>query len=180
MESQINTFPAQIVLSLRHMSEPIGKMSKKQLELKREVCLGAHWWTSQSWSPSVGLDARSTQEKHTLAASAEQGRNRADPRNTWFRQLLGMSLQTHLLGPAGHKQWVPHSHPSVWSWENPRELYTVRVQRPYVGGQKLLSNVGVWLLAALKTVKRQGWWKGKFSVFLSRQTGREGRLLSKG
>ena len=28
MESQINTFPAQIVLSFRHMSEPIGKMSK--------------------------------------------------------------------------------------------------------------------------------------------------------
>ena len=28
MESQINTFPAQMVLSLRHMSEPIGTMSK--------------------------------------------------------------------------------------------------------------------------------------------------------
>ena len=28
MESQINTFPTQIVLSFRHMSEPIGKMSK--------------------------------------------------------------------------------------------------------------------------------------------------------
>ena len=28
MESQIKTFPTQIVLSFRHMSEPIGKMSK--------------------------------------------------------------------------------------------------------------------------------------------------------
>ena len=32
-----------------------------------------------------------TKEKRKLAASAEQGRNREDPRNKWFWQLLGTS-----------------------------------------------------------------------------------------
>ena len=39
---------------------------------------------------------------------------------------------------------------------------------------------GVWLLAFQKAIKRQGWWKGKFSLFWNPATCREGRLLSKG
>ena len=87
---------------------------------------------TQSWRLSAGLDAcfRSTKEKRTLAASAKQGRNRADPQNKWFWQLLGMSPQTHPLGPAGHKQRAPHSCPSGHG-RTPREPGTVSAAAPH-------------------------------------------------
>ena len=42
--------------------------------------------------------------KRKLAASAQQGRNREDPPNKWFWQLLGMSPQNPLLGTASQEQ----------------------------------------------------------------------------
>ena len=38
----------------------------------------------------------------------------------------------------------------------------------------------VWLLAALKAIKRQGWWKEEFALFLMLATkGKKGGFLSK-
>ena len=43
-----------------------------------------------------------------------------------------------------------------------------------------ITKSRVWLLAALKAVKRQGWWKEKFALFLMlAMKGREGGFLSK-
>ena len=44
----------------------------------------------------------------------------------------------------------------------------------------LLPKVGVWLLAALKPIKRQGWWKGKFALLQRLAIVGEGGLMSKG
>ena len=46
------------------------------------------------------VSSYSTKEKHICAASAEQRRSREDPRNQWFRQLLGISFPNLFLGPA--------------------------------------------------------------------------------
>ena len=47
---------------------------------------------------------------------------------------------------------------------------------------EFVTESGVQLLIAQKTIKRQGWWKGKFTLFWMPVTGAmgEGRLLSKG
>ena len=44
----------------------------------------------------------------------------------------------------------------------------------------LLPKEGVHLLATLKPIKRQGWWKGKFALFWRPATWGEGGRLSKG
>ena len=42
--------------------------------------------------------------RKSLTASAEQRRNREDPRSKWFQQPLGTSPQTPLLGTGSHEQ----------------------------------------------------------------------------
>ena len=43
-----------------------------------------------------------------------------------------------------------------------------------------ITKSRVWLLAVLKAIKRQGWWKEEFALFLMLATkGREGGFLSK-
>ena len=74
---------------------------------------------TQSWSSSACPDScfHSTKEKHTLAATAQQGRNRDDPRNKWFWQLLGMS--------PGRRQWQPTQYSCL---ENPMDGGAARLQ----------------------------------------------------
>ena len=43
-----------------------------------------------------------------------------------------------------------------------------------------ITKSRVWLLAALKAIKRQGWWKEEFALFLMLATkGKESGFLSK-
>ena len=103
-----------------------------------------------SWSSSARPDAcfRSTKEKRTLAASAKQGRNREDPRNKRFRQLLGTSPQIPLSGPASHGQSGSSSQPprrvvmAAALLGRPQKPDIARVQQPRVGSQKLSAKVG--------------------------------------
>ena len=72
--------------------------AQQRFVLKRQVSPGNTGGLTRSWSSSACPDAcfRSTNEKRMLTASAEQGRNREDPPNTWFLQLLGASPQSPL------------------------------------------------------------------------------------
>ena len=118
---------------------------------------------TQSWSSSAHSDAsfHSTKEKGKLAASVEQGRNREDPQNKWFWQLLRTSPQIPLSGSESHKQWAHCNHLGTLSWP---WLYSGK----HWGARCRESAAPRWaqkMLAAQKSVKRQVWWKGKFALF---------------
>lgn len=55
---------------------------------------------THSWSLSAPPTAsfHSTNKKHKLAGSAQQGRNREDSQNKWFRSLLGTSPKSPTRG----------------------------------------------------------------------------------
>ena len=42
---------------------------------------------------------------------------------------------------------------------------------------ELLLNVGLWPLMALKPIKGQSWWKGRFAIFCSLATSAGGQTL---
>ena len=67
----------------------------------------------QSWRSSVHPEAcfSFTKENLKLAASVEQRRNREDPQNKWFWQLLWMFPQIPLLRPVSYQQLAHHNHP---------------------------------------------------------------------
>ncbi|XP_067559098.1 methionine-R-sulfoxide reductase B2, mitochondrial isoform X2 [Pseudorca crassidens] len=114
---------------------------------------------TRSWSSSVCPACfRSTKENRTLTASAEQGRNREDPPNTWFRQLLGASPQTPFPGPASLEQRlltaIPARHHGGSARENPGSRYRESAAAPGWGPETVTEN-GVGL-AALKPIKRPG------------------------
>ena len=90
-----STLCLPMVLNIRHTTEPIGKMPNNMSCSKEKFAQVHTGGLTQSWSLSALPDACfcSTKEKYKLAASAEQGRNREDPQNKWFWQLLGMSPQ---------------------------------------------------------------------------------------
>ena len=155
------------------MPELIGKMSKQHFVLKKEVCPGAQL------GDLLGFGAHQLIQMHVsvpprksvkLADSGKKGSNREDPRNKWFWQLLGTSPQISLSGPASPQQRVPRSLQGELSWlqlysGNPGEPDVMRAQQPHVGWQKTVTESGARLLASLKPIKRQGWWKGKFVLF---------------
>ena len=66
----------------------------------------------QSWRSSVHPEAcfSFTKENLKLAASVEQRRNREDPQNKWFWQLLGMFPKIPLLRPVSYQQLAHHNH----------------------------------------------------------------------
>ena len=134
-----STLYSQTVLEVKHKSEPIGKNAQVTLRAhkrsstvdtpqnqlakmtnstscSKEKFAGVHpGGLTRPWSSSARPDAcfRSTKEKHTLPPNAKQGRNREDPRNTRFRQLLATSPKIPLLGPASLEQQAPHGHPGA-------------------------------------------------------------------
>ena len=85
----------------------------------------------------------------TLAASAEPGRNREDPWNKWFRQLLGTSPQIRPSGPASQEQQAPCNHPGPASWP---PLYRGKPQGG--GGRYRESAASPWAL-------KNGNWSGR-------------------
>ena len=101
--------------------------------LKRQVCPGNTGGLTRSWSSSAcpGACFRSTKEKRTLTASAEQGRNRENPPNTWFRQLLGASPQSPLSGPASLEQRLLTAIPARRHGGSARENPGSQMSREY-------------------------------------------------
>ena len=197
MESQTNTSPTQTVLKGRKTSEPIGKNAQialhthkwssmadrhqnqlakcpRSTSCSKEKFARVHTGgLTLSWSSSAHPDAcfHSTEEKLKLTTGAEQGRNREDPQNKWFRQLLGTSPKIPFSGPGSHKQQAYHNHPSALSWPwlysgKPRgarchkSAGTTPCWMP-----KTVTKSGVQPLTTQKTIKRPGWWKGKFALF---------------
>ena len=105
--------------------------------------------------------------KRVLAASADQGRNREDPRNKWFRQLVGMSPKPP---PRAWEPWAmaPWSLPGASSW---RRLPFGKTPSRQVSRelsltlyQNLLAKVGPGARSS-NPIKRQGQWKGKLAFF---------------
>ena len=88
-------------------------MPKQHFAFKREGCL-VHTAAelAQSWRSSVHPEAcfSFTKENLKLAASVEQRRNRQDPQNKWFWQLLGMFPKIPLLRPVSYQQLAHHNH----------------------------------------------------------------------
>ena len=81
------------------------------------------------------VSSYSTKEKHICAASAEQRRSREDPRNQWFRQLLGISFPNLFLGPARLlTAFLACRHGSSTNGETPQEPGIARAQ-PHVGAK---------------------------------------------
>ena len=131
-----------------------------------------------SWSSLACPDAsfHSTKEKRKLAASAEQGRNREDPWNKWYQQLLGTSPQILLSGPDSQEQRLIATTPCVvmaGGW-------------PCLGkplGSQISRERSLTLGAknCLPLKSQQAWGKGKFALFQSLATW-EGwcGLMSKG
>ena len=118
---------------------------------------------------------RSTKEKHSSAASAEQGRNREGPQNKWLRQLLRLSPQIPSGGQRATSSGLLAAILSVSSW--PR-LCWGKTREPDVARAQLpppSPHHGAGLLAALRPIKTQGSWKGKFASFRRPATRRFGR-----
>ena len=134
-----------------------------------------------SWNSSARSEAsfHSTTGKRTLVASAEQGRNREEPRNKWFGQLLGTSPQIPLSGPASHKQRAPRSHPSASSW---RRLWSgkprsqISREPSLTLGTKYLPKVGPAARRS-KANKEASLVEGK-ACFIPKASNREGRAVS--
>lgn len=102
---------------------------------------------TQSWSSSACSDSMfpfHQGERHTLAATARQGRNRDDPKTKWFGQLPGTSPKSPPQ-PEKHKQQDHHHHPGTSPWPmallavNPRALS--REYSPTLGTKNLLAKV---------------------------------------
>lgn len=74
-------------------SEETGQSVQIVLCAQNRRLSGAHSWTRQSWRSSAHPEAcfSFTKEKLELAASVEQEKQRGDPQNKWFWQLLGCS-----------------------------------------------------------------------------------------
>ena len=112
--------------------------------LKREFCRVHTGGLTWSWSSSARSEAsfHSTKEKHTLAASANQERNREGPPNKWFEQLLGMSLPNPSQGrasdprPGGSLQPSQRVFMAAALLRKTREPDITRTQ-PHVGSQIL-------------------------------------------
>ena len=140
---------------------------------------------TQSWSSSACSDScfHSTKERHTLAATARQGRNRDDPQNKWFGQLPGMSPKSPSRGQGSTNSriitTIPAHHHGQWPFLGKSQEPAVSRVQPHVGHQKPVSKSGVQLLPVLKPIKRPGWWKERLALF-QRPAVRWGRLLSKG
>lgn len=105
----------------------LSKVPKHHFVLKREGCLVHTAELTQSWRSSAHPEAcfSFTKEKLKLAASIEQKRNREDPQNKWFWQLLRIFPQIPLLRPVSHQQLAHHNHQMhnrhgllASSWEN--------------------------------------------------------------
>ena len=117
--------------------------------LKREVCRVHTTGLTWSWSSSARSEAsfRSTKEKRTLAASAEQGGNREELRNKWFGQLLVMSPPNRSQGRSSEPRPRSSSQPSQCVFMaaalggKTQEPDIARAQ-PHAGNQNLLGKVG--------------------------------------
>ena len=92
---------SKMVLSIRHTSEPSEKQGPHSTLFSKEnfawVPTGE---LTQSWCLSAQPDAcfHPTKGEQKLAASDEQGRNREDPQNKGFWQLLRTSPKSPSLG----------------------------------------------------------------------------------
>ena len=85
-------FAIQTVLNIIHTSEPAGKNAQIALQAQENLAGCTPVDLLGLGAPQLVLRRLSVPpRKRMLAASAEQGRNREDPRNKWFWQLVGMS-----------------------------------------------------------------------------------------
>ena len=85
---------SQAVLNIRHSSESTGKNVQIALAFTngKVVCMHTGGLTL-SWSSSAHPKCKFPfhQEKCKLTTRAKQGKNREDPQDKWFQQLLGTS-----------------------------------------------------------------------------------------
>ena len=125
---------------------------------------------TRSWSSAARPDVRfrSTKEKcKKLATSAEPGRDRENPGNKRFQQLLRMSPKISLSGPASHEQRAPRGRPvqacrhGCALLGQPPGSQLSRERGSPTPDSKAVPESGVRLLAAQKPIKRRSWWKGK-------------------
>lgn len=167
---------SQTVLNIRHTSEATGKNVQIALALTNGKAVRVHTGgLTGSWSSSAYSKCKfpSHQEEHKLAASAEQERNREDPQNKWFQQLLG-----HLPRPPSQGQQATSSrflkafparcHGSGCAPENRGSQMSRECGLPLCA--QTLGQV-VQMLTAQKLIKKQGWWKGMFALFLRQADG---------
>lgn len=104
----------QTVLKVRQRQNQLAKMPNNTSCSKERFPRVHIQGLTQSWSSSACPDScfHSTKEKHTLAATARQGRNRDDPQNKWLWQLLGMSPKSPLLRPEKHRRRITTTIPA--------------------------------------------------------------------
>ena len=128
----------------------------------------------------------STKEK--LAASAEQGRNREDPQNKWFWQLLGTSPQIPYSGLASHEKQANTCHGHSSPLDESGEPGAMKALKPAVASPMLGTKIcyqkvngGIQLLTAQKPINSHVGGKESLFYFRCWQYGEEGgEHLSKG
>ena len=88
--------------------------------------------------------SHSTKEKHKLATSAEQGRNREDPQNKWFLQQLGTSPQFPTWGWPAINNRLIHCHGHSSPLKNPGQSGAMKAgassSQPQVGPPKSVTE----------------------------------------
>ena len=120
--------------------------------------------------------------KRVLAASADQGRNREDPQNKWFRQLVGMSPKPppRAWEPRAMAPWSLPGASSRWRLpfgKTPQQSDIARAQSHVAS--KSVSKSG-FRCSLLKPNKEARSVERKVGFFSDICNQREGRLLSKG
>lgn len=132
-ESQTNTFPTQSSM-IDSCQNQLAKMPKQHFMLKSLPSSNRCTYLVLELFGLSRYIFSSTKEKHKLGASTEQGRKREHPRNKWFHQLLGTSLQSPSWGqPATRSRLIAAflvlAMAGVSTRENPGELNPARTQQ---------------------------------------------------
>lgn len=117
------------------------------------------------WSLSAQPDAcfHPTKEERKLAASDEPGGVGRIPQTHGFGSCCRNIPQVPFSGLASHKKLAHYNHPDVlpwlrtllWETQGVRCPRAQEPQQPHVGCQKLLAEIGVWLLATQKSLREQ-------------------------
>ena len=196
-QNQLARMPKQHYCSQSsQQSESIGQNAQIALtngKVARVHTGGLTWSWSSSSHPKCKFPFH--QEKHKLAVSAEQGRNREDPQIKWLWQLLGMSPKSPTWVQLDTNCRLIHHHGHSSPLENPGQPGAMKSWHPAVasGSQQQPAPrwvpksvtkrvcVGDQLLISQKSINSPGWWTEKFALFQMPATGGSGGgYVSKG
>ena len=123
-----------------------------------------------SWSASVPPDSsfHSTKGKF-VGSQCRAGEKQGASSKQVVSAAARMSPQAPSLGPASREQQVPQRLPCT----APLQKTTGARYRESAASHCVPRPYGKWVqtLAAQKLIKQQGWWEGKFALFLRQANG---------